>query len=51
MPFCGRGDSGSLVFTRDREPVGLLFLGTRAGRGYANPIADVLNSLSVTFAW
>jgi hypothetical protein len=49
-PFCGHGDSGSLVFTRDREPVGLLFLGSRAGIGYANPIADVLRSLSVTFA-
>lgn len=55
-PFCTSGDSGSLVFTRDREPVGLLFLGTRAGgafnagRAFANPISDVLRSLSVTFA-
>jgi len=55
-PFCSGGDSGSLVFTRDREPVGLLFLNTRAGgafnagRAFANPIADVLRSLSVTFA-
>jgi hypothetical protein len=55
-PFCRPGDSGSLVFTRDYEPLGLLFLGTRAGgafncgRGYANPIANVLRSLGVTFA-
>ena len=55
-PFCRPGDSGSLVFTRDREPLGLLFLATRAGgafncgRGYANPIANVLRSLDVTFA-
>jgi hypothetical protein len=55
-PFCSGGDSGSLVFTRDQEPVGLLFLSTRAGgafnagRAFANPIADVLRSLSVTFA-
>jgi hypothetical protein len=55
-PFCRPGDSGSLVFTRDCEPVGLLFLGTRAGgrynsgRGYANPIGDVLRALGVTFA-
>lgn len=54
-PFCAGGDSGSLVFTRDREPVGLLFLGTRAGgafnagRAFANPISDVLRSLHVTF--
>jgi hypothetical protein len=54
--FCSSGDSGSLVFTRDCEPVGLLFLGTRAGgafnagRAFANPIGDVLRSLSVTFA-
>lgn len=56
MRFSSPGDSGSLVFTRDCEPVGLLFLGTRAGgafnagRAYANPIGDVLRSLSVTFA-
>jgi hypothetical protein len=54
--FCSSGDSGSLVFTHDREPVGLLFLGTRAGgafnggRAFANPIGDVLRSLDVTFA-
>ncbi|HYC92746.1 MAG TPA: hypothetical protein VEO54_26290 [Thermoanaerobaculia bacterium] len=55
-PWCLPGDSGSLVFTRDCEPVGLLFLNTRAGgpgnwgRGYANPIGDVLSALGVTFA-
>lgn len=55
-PFCRPGDSGSLIFTRDHEPVGLLFLNTRAGgpgnwgRGYANPIGDVLRALGVTFA-
>jgi hypothetical protein len=55
-PFCRPGDSGSLVFTRELEPVGLLFLGTRAGgafncgRGYANPIGEVLRTLNVTFA-
>lgn len=54
--FCSSGDSGSLVFTRDCEPVGLLFLGSRAGgafnagRAFANPIGDVLQSLGVTFA-
>jgi hypothetical protein len=54
--FCSGGDSGSLVFTRDLEPVGLLFLCTRAGgafnggRAFANPIGDVLRSLGVTFA-
>lgn len=55
-PFCRGGDSGSLVFTRDCEPVGLLFINTRAGgafntgRGYANPIGEVMNALRVTFA-
>lgn len=55
-PFCRPGDSGSLIFTRDCEPVGLLFLGTRAGgrfnsgRGYANPIDEVFRALGVTFA-
>ncbi len=55
-PFCRAGDSGSLVFTRDYEPAGLLFLAQRAGGpfnagyGYANPIGDVLHSLRVTIA-
>ncbi|HEX6100439.1 MAG TPA: hypothetical protein VF432_29260 [Thermoanaerobaculia bacterium] len=54
--FCRSGDSGSLVFTRDYEPVGLLFLSARAGgpgnsgRGYANPIGEVLTALDVSFA-
>jgi hypothetical protein len=56
QPFCQGGDSGSLVFTRDHEPLGLLFLGTRAGgafncgRGYANPIANVMKALGIAFA-
>jgi hypothetical protein len=55
-PFCRAGDSGSLVFTRDREPLGLLFMGSRAGgafnagRAFANPISEVLRTLGVTFA-
>jgi len=55
-PFYRTGDSGALVFTRDCEPLALLFLGTRAGgafncgRGYAHPIANVLRSLDITFA-
>lgn len=54
--FCSAGDSGSLVYTHGREPVGLLFLGTRAGgafnggRAFANPIGDVLRALNVAFA-
>lgn len=54
QPFCSPGDSGSLVFTRDRQPLGLLFSGSAAGgtfnsgHGYANPIGPVLAALGVS---
>jgi hypothetical protein len=53
-PFSRGGDSGSLIFTRDREPLALLFAGsalggtTDSGLTYANPIGSVLEALGVT---
>lgn len=52
--FCQPGDSGSLVYTPNLEPVGLLF--TRAdiggpektGLGYMNLFSGVLNALDAT---
>jgi hypothetical protein len=50
--FGDAGDSGSLVFTSSRQPVGLLFAESLIdnediGRQYANQISDVLNALEV----
>lgn len=48
--FSAPGDSGSLVVTTSRNPIGLLFAGTQAPYDYtwANPIGDVLASFGVT---
>lgn len=52
-PFSRPGDSGSLVFTADYRPLGLLCSASRAGghansgMTYMNPIGSVLSSLSV----
>lgn len=54
LPFALGGDSGSLVFTRSLQPVGLVFAlsaigGHRnCGLTYANPIDSVLSALGVT---
>jgi hypothetical protein len=49
-PFIKGGDSGSLLVTDpERNPVGLLFAGTRSGKtAFANPIDAVLDSFGVT---
>jgi hypothetical protein len=55
QPFARPGDSGSLVLNADREPLGLLFVGSprggayNAGLAYASPIDAVLETLGVTF--
>lgn len=47
--FIQPGDSGSLLVTSNRNPVGLLFAGSSTGRlAVANRIQDVLNSFGVT---
>lgn len=51
--FSKGGDSGSMVFTDDGRPIGLLFAGTERGGAhdlgltYANPIGLVLDALGV----
>jgi hypothetical protein len=53
-PFSRGGDSGSLIFTQDRQPLGLLFAGsifggkTDSGLTYANPIGAVFDALGIT---
>ena len=53
-PFARGGDSGSLVFNADRQPVGLLFVGSvrggtyQNGFGYASPIDSVLSTWGLT---
>lgn len=52
-PFCLPGDSGSLVFTEDLRPLGLVSMSSRVGgfgntgRAFAAPIDTVLASLGV----
>jgi hypothetical protein len=47
--FSRDGDSGSLIVTTaGRQPVGLLFAGTRSGYTFANPIGAVLKAFNVT---
>ncbi|MFZ2146926.1 MAG: hypothetical protein WAV28_06875, partial [Sedimentisphaerales bacterium] len=47
--FIGAGDSGSLLVTMDKNPVGLLFAGTSDGKlAVANPIGAVLIAFGVT---
>ena len=54
-PFTRAGDSGSLVFNADRQPVGLVYacsvIGGTFDNGltYLNPIDSVLSALGVTF--
>jgi hypothetical protein len=54
QPFIAPGDSGSLIFTIDRHPVGLVCAGsaiggrTNAGLTYANSAGAVFASLDVT---
>lgn len=54
-PFTRAGDSGSLVFNADLQPVGLVYacsvFGGKcdAGLTYLNPIDSVLSALGVTF--
>lgn len=54
LPFSLSGDSGSLVFTRSLQPVGLIFAASaigghrNCGLTYANPIDSVLSALGVT---
>jgi hypothetical protein len=48
-PFCGGGDSGSLVVDRQsKQPVGLLFGGAAGRFAVANHVSDVLQHLGVT---
>ena len=48
-PFCGGGDSGSLVVDRNsKRPVGLLFGGAAGRLAVANHVSDVLQHLGVT---
>lgn len=48
-PFCGGGDSGSLVVDRkSKRPVGLLFGGAAGRFAVANHVSDVLRHLGVT---
>jgi hypothetical protein len=47
--FIRSGDSGSLLVTSNRNPVGLLFAGSQTGRlGVANRIQDVLSAFGVS---
>ena len=47
--FIRAGDSGSLLVTSNRNPVGLLFAGSQTGRlAVANRIQDVLQSFGVS---
>jgi hypothetical protein len=54
QPFSQPGDSGSLVFTSDHHPLGLLFASSAAGGTensgltFANPLPAVLESLGLT---
>jgi hypothetical protein len=45
--FSDGGDSGSLILDTNRQAIGLLFAGSATGVTFANPIDDVLTSLSV----
>jgi hypothetical protein len=45
--FSDEGDSGSLILDTNRQAIGLLFAGSATGVTFANPIDDVLTSLSV----
>lgn len=48
-PFVKAGDSGSLVVTISRNPVGLLFAGDASGKyGICNDINEVLTALGVS---
>jgi hypothetical protein len=48
-PFCGGGDSGSLVVDRkSKRPVGLLFGGATGRFAVANHVSDVLQHLGAT---
>jgi hypothetical protein len=48
-PFCGGGDSGSLVVDRkSKRPVGLLFGGAAGRFAVANHVSDVLQHLGAT---
>lgn len=47
VPFCRPGDSGSLVFTEDLRPLGLVSISSRVGRAFAAPIDTVLSSLGL----
>jgi len=48
-PFCGGGDSGSLVVDRkSKRPVGLLFGGAAGRFAVANHVSNVLKHLGVT---
>lgn len=53
VPFCRPGDSGSLVFTEDLRPLGLVCASSAAGGAgnlglaFAAPISTVLTSLGV----
>jgi hypothetical protein len=53
LAFSAPGDSGSLIFTPDGHPVGLLYAGSpiggpgNTGLTYANPIAAVFDALNV----
>ena len=47
--FIQAGDSGSLLVTSSRNPVGLLFAGNQDGRlAVANRIQDVLQAFGVS---
>lgn len=52
-PFSDNGDSGSVIFTDEGRPMGLLFAGTNGTRGnavgvtFANPLSTVLDSLGI----
>ncbi len=46
-PFSKSGDSGSLVYSHDLHPVGLLFSANGNGLSFANPFGHVVGKLGV----
>jgi hypothetical protein len=49
QPFSAQGDSGSLVFNRENQVVGLLWGTNGWGEGLACPIAPVMTVLDIDF--
>jgi hypothetical protein len=49
-PFCRPGDSGALIFSPDRRPLGLLVASSGFGVAYAHPLEPILRSLNIQIA-